>query len=290
MSGRSAPRFSVVVPALDEGDHLAATLASLQAQDFAGGVELLVVDNGSTDDTVAVAERAGVRVVHEGRRGVCAARQRGVEEARGELVVSTDADTLHPRDWLSRLDEAFREHPGVVAVAGPCRYLDPPWWAAVMPPVGFALVAAVHALTGRVTYLTATNVAYRREGFPGYDVTLTQGGDEVDLLRRLRRVGTVHWDGRNPVHTSSRRMDQGLAHTVVVSYGYYYALASVVNRAAGRRVIGVAPAVRPADRELVRRRRRRWRAVPLALLAVAVLGDLGRRRRRQGGRAARGPE
>lgn len=290
MTGSSAPRFSVVVPALDEGEHLADTLASLHEQDFAGAVEVLVVDNGSTDDTVAVAERAGVRVVHEARRGVCAARQRGVEEARGELVVSTDADTLHPPDWLSRLDASFRGHPEAVAVAGPCRYLDPPWWAAVVPPLGFALVAAVHALTGRVTYLTATNVAYRRAGFPGYDVTLTQGGDEVDLLRRLRRVGPVHWDARNPVHTSSRRMDQGLTHTVVVSYGYYYALASLLNRVAGRRVIGVVPPIRPGDRELVRRRRRRWRAVPLALLALVVLGDLGRRRRRRGSRPRGGRE
>jgi len=48
------------------------------------------------------------------------------------------------------------------------------------------------------------------------------------------------------VVTSARRFRRGLLHTLIISYGYYYALSSVVNRIAGRRVIGVAPAVRSA--------------------------------------------
>ncbi len=273
-------RFSVVVPAVDEADYLGASLRSLQRQDFADGYEIIVVDNGSTDDTVAIAHAAGVRVLHEPRPGVCAARQRGVIEAHGTYVVSTDADTVHPLDWLSRLDAQFRAHPEAVAVAGPCRYLDPPWWAAIFPPLWFRGIAAVHDLTGRVTYLTATNVAYARAGFPGYDVTLTQGGDEVDLLRRLRRVGPVRWDRHNPVDTSSRRMDQGLPHTLLVSYGYYYVLSHLVNRLTGRRVIGVAPAIRADDRPTVVRRRRRWQlSVLVALTGVVALRVRQRSRR-----------
>jgi len=262
-------RLSVVVPAYNEAAALPATLASLSEQDYRGGYEVIVVDNGSTDDTAGVAARWGARVVHEPSPGVCAARQAGTAAARGHVVVSTDADTVHPAGWLSRIDAQFGNR-DVVAVAGPCRYADPPWWARVVPPLWFAAIGTVHRLTGRVLYVTATNVAFRRAGFPGYDTRLTQGGDEVDLLRRLRRWGPVAWDASNPVLTSSRRMDQGLLHTLVVSYGYHYALDRALSRLAPGRAMGVAPAVRPEHAGRSRRRRRRWRAVLLAGLLAGV--------------------
>jgi len=267
----NAPRFSVVVPAHNEEDVLGRTLGSLQAQDFPGSVEVVVVDNGSVDGTADLARAAGVRVAQEPTLGVCAARQRGTDLARGQIVVATDADTVHPPDWLSRIDAAFRDDPDLVAVGGPCRYEDPPGWAAVLPRLGFGVVDAAHRLTGRVGYVTATNVAFRREGFPGYDTSLTQGGDEVDLLRRLRGQGRVTWDRANAVVTSSRRLDQGLAHTLFVSYGYYYAAGHVVNRVARRQVVGVAPPIRPGDAGQVRRVRQRWRwALGAGIAAVAV--------------------
>ena len=240
-------RFSVVVPAYNEAASLPAALASLCRQDVgAAQFEIIVVDNASDDDTPVIARSYGARVVVEPRRGVCDARQAGVDSALGEFVVSTDADTTHPADWLRRIDAGLRSHPDAVAIGGPCRYADPPWWGRVFPRIGFALVAATARLRGRPSHLTATNVAFRREGFPGYDTRLTQGGDEVDLLRRLLVWGPVLWDSGNEVVTSARRFRRGLLHTLIISYGYYYALSSVVNRVAGRRVIGVAPAVRSA--------------------------------------------
>jgi len=235
---------------------------------------VIVVDNASTDDTAAVAARFGARVVHEASLGVCAARQAGTAAARGAVVVSTDADTVHPPDWLSRLDARLGDD--VFAVAGPCRYADGPWWAHLVPPLWFAAIGAVHALTGRLVYLTATNVAFRRAGFPGYDTSLTQGGDEVDLLRRLRRCGRVVWNAGNPVLTSSRRLDQGLCHTLLVSFGYHYALNLALGRLLPRRRMGAAPAVRPQHAALCRRRRRQWRAGS----TVAVLAALALTRRR----------
>jgi glycosyltransferase involved in cell wall biosynthesis len=265
-------RFSVVVPAHDEADLLPATLASLRAQDFQDGYEVIVVDNASRDGTAAVAEALGVRVVVEPQLGVCRARQRGVDVAYGEIIVSTDADTRHPPDWLSRIDAAFAAGgPEVVAVAGPCRYADPPWWAALVPPLWFSGIAAAAGRAGWVPYLTATNVAFRRAGFPGYDESLAFGGDEVDLLRRLRGCGRIVWLADNAVTTSSRRLAQGLLHTVLVSYGYHYALAQLVNRLAGRPVISPPPAIRHRHTDQVRRRRRQWR---LAGLGFAVLAGL----------------
>ncbi|HEY6688792.1 MAG TPA: glycosyltransferase family A protein [Propionibacteriaceae bacterium] len=264
-------RFSVVVPAHDEADP--ATLASLRAQDFQGGYEVIVVDNASRDGTAGLAEAAGVRVMgEEPQLGVCRARQRGVDVAQGEIIVSTNADTRHPPDRLSRIDAAFAVGgPEVVAVAGSCRYAEPPWWAALVPPLWFSGIAAAAERAGWVPYLTATNVAFRRSGFPGYDESLAFGGDEVDLLRRLRGRGRLVWLADNAVTTSSRRMDQGLLHTLLVSYGYHYALAQLVNRLAGRPVIGPPQAIRHRHTDQVRRRRSRWRLAGLGFAALAGL-------------------
>jgi glycosyltransferase involved in cell wall biosynthesis len=278
------PRFSVVVPAHNEADTLPAALASLAAQRCPAPYEVIVVDNASTDATAIVAARAGATVVAEPRLGVCRARQTGVDAARGEIVVSTDADTTPPADWLARIDATFQAHDAagtpVIAVAGPCRYIDPPWWAATIPPLWFAGIAAIARAGRGVRYITATNVAFVRDRFPGYDVSLHQGGDEMDLLRTLRRLGSVVWDQELVVDTSSRRMREGLPYTVLVSYGYYYVGQRLRRRLLGRSAVTPAPTVRTSDTTRSVRRRRLWRLATLSLLGGITVIRMGQRDRR----------
>lgn len=242
---RARPCFSVVIPALNEERYLADCLRSLAEQDFDGEVEIIVVNNNSTDRTAAIARSFGAIVVHEPQPGVCWARQRGTVLARGEIVVSTDADTTFDPGWLTRIDRAMRQHPACVAVAGPCSFTGgAPFWATIYPRFLFGAVALWHTMTGRVFYVTATNLAFRRDAWPGYDTQMTQGGDEVDLLRRLQRRGPVVFDRHNPTYTSSRRLQRGLVYNLVVTFFIYYLLAYWINRVAGRPVLGTAPAVR----------------------------------------------
>jgi glycosyltransferase involved in cell wall biosynthesis len=255
---RAQMRFSVIVPAYNEAAYLGQALDSLLHQDYDGTYEVIVVDNNSRDDTAAIAARYGVRVVQEPEQGVCAARQRGVDCARGEIIISTDADTTQPRNWLRTIDARFAESGEVVAVAGPCRYMNPSWWAKAYPTLLFGLVAAIYALTGFVFYVSATNFAIRRTAFPGYDLKLTQGGDELDLLRRLRRRGEVTWERQNVVTTSARRLQRGLLYNFFVTFLVYYVLAYWLNRLSQRQTFGMAPAFRQEPRSfspvLVRRR------------------------------------
>ena len=270
--GGHRPRFSVVIPAYNEAEVLGDCLASLQEQDFPGPYEIVVVDNNSTDDTAAVARSRGVVVVREARPGVCRARQSGTQRATGEIVVSTDADTVFSSDWLSRIDRAFRDDPGRVAVAGPCRFVDAPWWGRIYAWALFRLVDLAARLTGRIPYATATNIAFRKSAWPGYDTRATQGGDELGLLRRMRSRGAMAFDVGNPVFTSSRRLYRGLAYNIVVTFGFYYVLGYALNRLAGRALIGMAPAFREPGRP-----RRSRRTLPgllafSARLAVVVIG------------------
>ena len=266
---RDRMRFSIIVPAYNEAAYLGRALESLLHQDYNGRYEIIVVDNNSTDGTAAIADRYGVPVVKESLQGVCAARQRGVECARGEIIISTDADTTQPSDWLRTIDARFSESEGVVAVAGPCRYQDPSWWAKAYPVLLFGLVAKVYALTGFVFYVSATNIAVLRTAFPGYDLRLTQGGDELDLVRRLRRRGQVSWERHNVVTTSARRLQRGLLYNIFVTFFVYYLLAYWCNRLTRRQAFGMAPAFRQEHR---RPFRLLWvsRRVVLGVLVVGL--------------------
>lgn len=244
MTSPSQPRFSVVIPALNEANYLATTLASLASQDFTGDYEVIVVDNNSTDNTVHIAEAYGARVVAEQRPGICQARQTGTENSRGEIVVSTDADTTFPTSWLSTIDQAFSTRPSCVAVAGPCTFTSAPWWGIIYSSALFNVVYFLALVTGRVLYITATNISFKKAAWDGYDTKLTQGGDELDLLRRLRHKGKVVFLRGNPTMTSARRLQRGLVYNLLVSFFFYYALAYLLNRIFRRTLMRTAPAFR----------------------------------------------
>jgi glycosyltransferase involved in cell wall biosynthesis len=263
-------RITVVVPAFNEERYLAQTLTSLQAQEYARPYEIIVVDNNSTDATVEIAERHGVTVLHEPRSGVCSARQCGTAAARGEIVVSTDADTIHPPDWLARVDAEFTRGSDVTLVAGPCQYLNPTWWAVLYPKLLFGAVGKIYARTGRLVYITATNTAFVRAAFSGYDTSLTQGGDEFDLLRRLRGHGRTVWLPDNAVNTSPRRLRQGLLYTLFVSLLTHYLLAYLLNRLTSRTVLGTAPVFRPDPDGERDHRLPGWRLVASVVVVTAA--------------------
>lgn len=258
----------MIIPAFNEVDYIANTLVSLARQDFDGNYEVIVVDNNSTDETGAIARSHGAIVVHEEKPGVCSARQRGALLARGEILVSTDADTTFDPAWLSRMDQVFASDPECVAVAGPCVFSDGPWWACYTKLL-FGAVSAVHRRTGRVLYVTATNIGFRRTAWTGYDTRLTQGGDELGLIRQLRRQGKVVFRLDNPTFTSARRLHAGFLYSVVVTCFVYYILGYLTNRISHRQLVGTAPAFRKSPR------RTSWRRRPVLAGGVVFLLVLG---------------
>jgi glycosyltransferase involved in cell wall biosynthesis len=276
------PRFSVVIPAYNESALLPACLRSLAEQDFTGTVEVIVVDNGSTDLTAEVARQHGVSVVVEPVRGVCSARQRGTESASGEIIVSTDADTTFSSGWLRRIDAAFTADPATVLVAGPVAFVDAPMWARAYPRLLFGINAVVARRCDRPFYISACNVAFKKSAWSGYNTRLTQAGDEIDLLRRIRPQGRTVFDITNPAFTSSRRLQRGLLYSVFVTFFTYYVLDYAISRFTDRSFFGSCPAIRtPAD---IARGRNVRRAFAVALLATfstrafRLIGDASARR------------
>lgn len=123
-SGPSRPRFSVVMPAHNSAATLDEAVASVLAQTFED-LELLVIENGSSDDTLELARRWSARdprvyatTLEAG--DVVLARNAGITEARGDYVTFLDADDVYLPGYLAFLDSAVREHPGrtMYAVGG----------------------------------------------------------------------------------------------------------------------------------------------------------------------------
>src|SRR5689334_13713964 len=101
------------MPAYNAARHIGEAIASVVAQDFAAW-RLLVVDDGSTDETAEVVRRCGdarLTLISQPNQGVSTARNRGLAEATGEFVAFLDADDRWRPDALSRLIAALRARP-----------------------------------------------------------------------------------------------------------------------------------------------------------------------------------
>lgn len=115
--------FSVVIPTYNRADLLRRTLPAIVGQHYPD-FDVIVVDDGSTVDTsdLLQSEFPGVCQVRQANQGPAAARNAGIEAARGDIVAFTDDDCLAPPDWLSRLAEGYRRHPEIAGAGG---YLEP---------------------------------------------------------------------------------------------------------------------------------------------------------------------
>jgi glycosyltransferase involved in cell wall biosynthesis len=116
---------SIVIPARNAGRFIAATLASLRAQS-AGDFEAIVIDDGSTDETAATVRQVAevddrFRLVSGPEQGVSAARNAGLAEVRGALVLFLDADDLLAADGLERFRAVLDTADGVAALGGVTR-------------------------------------------------------------------------------------------------------------------------------------------------------------------------
>lgn len=111
-------RISVVVPVLNDSPMLAQCLAALALQTRPAD-EIVIVDNGSTDDSAAVATAGGARVVAEPLRGIFPATAAGFDAAEGDILARLDADSLPPADWLARIDAAFAADADLDFLSGP---------------------------------------------------------------------------------------------------------------------------------------------------------------------------
>lgn len=194
--------ISVIVCARNESQRLGPTLESLSRVDYPRGRwEVILVDDGSTDDTAAImkayaARHSHWRVLHHVKntdepRGKKAALAMGIAQARGSVILTTDADCQVPSTWLKSMAGCFDAQVGMVL-----------GFAIVQPAATFfqrlqqfgcvceATVAAVSALMRRPTHSNGQNLAFRKDVFyevGGYaDGAHISSGDDFFLSKAIQ--------------------------------------------------------------------------------------------------------
>ena len=128
------PLISAVIPVYNGERFLAEALESVLSQDYPS-VEVLAIDDGSTDGTAAICKRfAGLRYIWQTNQGLAAARNRGIREASGEFAAVLDADDLWVSDKLSLQMDYLLRHPELDFVLSRIKNFlepgvpEPPWW------------------------------------------------------------------------------------------------------------------------------------------------------------------
>jgi peptidoglycan/xylan/chitin deacetylase (PgdA/CDA1 family) len=243
--------ISIVIPALNEERLLPDCLESLRNQDYKGEYEIIVVDNGSTDNTASVARSFGVKVVPcLGKRSVFSARQVGADAACGDIIAQADADTVYPRDWLTRIAARFSSHPDTVAITGRFIYRDPPSWAKLEYFLRDCANRLTVAFLGRPFLVSGATLAFRKRAFlnvDGYKIS-SYRPDQYDISSRLSKMGEVSYDRNLCVLTSSRSVRKPFLRCVMealvhigcwgtcISKGYVNSLAEFATETTARRV------------------------------------------------------
>jgi glycosyltransferase involved in cell wall biosynthesis len=192
---------SVVIPAYNEELMIKRCLDSVRAQTYKD-IEIVVCDNNSTDRTVSIAEQHADKVVREKQQGPVFALDRGAREASGDIVAFTGADCMPQKDWIESLVKGMDGCLGVIGPIWPIEDDDRCRRAARLVNSAFraANMLKIPAVYGVNCAFKAS--ALRLVGF--YNTSLPVMED-LDLCRRIMRLGRVRWVPHAIVQTSFRR-------------------------------------------------------------------------------------
>jgi glycosyltransferase involved in cell wall biosynthesis len=201
--------ISVIIPAYNEEKYIATCLKNVVEHAPENLLEILVVNNASTDKTAEVASKfSKVRVVNEPEKGLTKARQRGLLEAKGDLLAFVDADSLVSKNWFLQINSEFARDPSLVCLSGPYLYYDTPAWQR------WCVKWLYWNMLARVIYFftkymaTGGNLVAKREALlkaGGFDTNIVFYGEDTETARRLHQVGKVKFAWNFFMPTSGRR-------------------------------------------------------------------------------------
>lgn len=183
-------QVTAYLPCYNVARYVGPTIEGLLAQ-TCRPAEILIVDDGCTDDTIEIATRYPVRVVeHGGNKGLAAARNTALRAARSPFIASLDTDAVPEPDWLEKLVPHL-EDPDVAGVSGRMleKYQETPAdrWRAVHLPQHYGEEKLVNP-----PVLSGSNGVYRREvllGLGGYNEEYRTNYEDCHISRRLRQAG-----------------------------------------------------------------------------------------------------
>lgn len=194
-------RACIVIPTRDRPEDLRRCLGALDCQEHAPALEILVVDDGSVPPLreADFTSAHQLRVIRGPGAGPAAARNLGIAEASGDIVLFTDDDTLPGARWARTAVDYLRDHPDALGVEGPV------WSAPFDPLYQYSIYTR-----GPGNYITC-NVAYRADALRrvnGFDADAFPyaHGEDRDLGFRILSLGPIGYAGEMTVEHTPREI------------------------------------------------------------------------------------
>ena len=221
------PTISLIIPAYNEEAYLPACLDAVMRNVAGKAMEIVVVDNNSTDGTKAVVESyPGVTYVFEPEKGITRARQRGFVASTGDILAYVDADTHPLPGWIEQIWEQFGKNADLACLSGPYSFYDLSGIRNAISSGWFVAARPLYSITGHM--MVGGNFAIRRdvlEKMGGFDATIEFYGEDVDIGKRASKQGKVLFSPRFVMPTSARRMQkQGFVKMASIYFINYFSI------------------------------------------------------------------
>jgi glycosyltransferase involved in cell wall biosynthesis len=193
----SLEMLSVIIPAFNSASTIMYTLSSIFSNKFSQELfEVLVIDNGSSDETVEIAKRFPVKIHHCHKKGIGPPRNYGAKMAKGEILCFTDSDCIVEKNWLERILTFFKQNSEVDGVGGPVfpypynqnkiqkltgeLFVEDQGYPKKLEKVQFGSSQGI---------IFGTNSAYKKEAFISAEGYSEPGGSNLELSWRLVSKG-----------------------------------------------------------------------------------------------------
>ena len=200
--------ISVVVPTYNEEQNIERCLQSLADQTIPRETyEIIVVDGGSKDRTRELAMPLADKVFIQTSKRVGGARNDGVMAAAGDIIATTDADCILPRDWMERIERNFDERE-IVQLYGTVRPIEG-GFRNHLSLAGANVFSRLGYHTRTIYFTLGCNTAFDREAFIRAGMySCIDAGDDLEIAQRMRKLGKVYLDTGLKVGFSMRRYQQ----------------------------------------------------------------------------------
>lgn len=190
-------KISIIIPTYNRKQAVLKTANCLLKQDYPRQkYEIIIVDDGSTDETYEMLKRIkDIRVFRQNNKGPAAARNLGIKKAKYDLIAFTDDDCLPQKNWLKKIAGYYKKHPGLAGVGGiaytPLKMIKPLTHHAL--PLNDAKLNAL-----KFRFPPTCNVSYKKHTIikagmfhENFDAPTTE---DVDLFIRVSKIGEVIFD------------------------------------------------------------------------------------------------
>jgi glycosyltransferase involved in cell wall biosynthesis len=200
--------ISIIIATLNEEQYLKDTLESLHDQKTDKDFEIILGDGKSTDGTVDIAKEYGCKIATVEPGNIAIGRQAAALMSKGKMIVSADADSDYPSNWLEELTRPLMQK-DVVAT---CGKILPAEGTKVEEVFAEKILNNIASLTYlvKIPFAAASNMAVDKKAFDrigGYDTSLLTAED-TDLMKRMMKVGKVAYCPNAICYVSMRRVRQ----------------------------------------------------------------------------------